>query len=211
VLILVVAVGIFFGALLSAPRVLHTPVRNLFRIAFLLAITAVVAAIQPSLWTFIPVLASMGMATLMFLTAAQSMVQLTTPDGLRGRVSGIYNLVFIGGGAIGGPTVGLIAQHFGARSALLLAGVIPAIATVAIGLRLRRDGRFKLVLVRSRSPWRQVPIRLDLQQVDIRLAAPRSTPVTRTSRPFVLGRRQHARMDSHVRPVRARRQRTQHH
>ncbi len=53
----------------------------------------------------------MGMATLMFLTAAQSMVQLTTPDGLRGRVSGIYNLVFIGGGAIGGPLVGLIAQN----------------------------------------------------------------------------------------------------
>ena len=54
---------------------------------------------------------------------------LTTPDGLRGRVSGIYNLVFIGGGAIGGPTVGFLAQHFGARSALLLAGLIPAVAT----------------------------------------------------------------------------------
>jgi MFS family permease len=207
----VVALGALAGALLSARRVRPTRLRNLIGIACLLTITEVLAAIQPSLWTFIPVLASMGMATLMFLTAAQSMVQLTTPDGLRGRVSGIYNLVFIGGGAIGGPTVGLIAQHFGARSALLLAGVIPAIATVAIGLRLRRDGRFKLVLVRSRSPWRQVPIRLDLQQVDIRLAAPRSTPVTRTSRPFVLGRRQHARMDSHVRPVRARRRRTQHH
>ena len=207
----VVAAGALAGALLSARRVRPTRLRNLIGIACLLTITEVLAAIQPSLWTFIPVLASMGMATLMFLTAAQSMVQLTTPDGLRGRVSGIYNLVFIGGGAIGGPTVGLIAQHFGARSALLLAGVIPAIATVAIGLRLRRDGRFKLVLVRSRSPWRQVPIRLDLQQVDIRLAAPQSTPVTRTSRPFVLGRRQHARMDSHVRPVRARRRRTQHH
>ncbi|MFD3399575.1 MFS transporter [Kribbella sp. NPDC058693] len=206
----VVAVGALCGALLSARRVRPTRLRNLIGIACLLTITQVLAAIQPSLWTFIPVLASMGMATLMFLTAAQSMVQLTTPDGLRGRVSGIYNLVFIGGGAIGGPTVGFLAQHFGARSALLLAGLIPSIATIAIGLRLRRDGQFRLVLVRTRSPWHQVPIRLNLQQTEIMLSAPSSTPITRTSRPFILGRRQHARMDSHLRPSRARR-RPQHH
>ncbi|WUJ68440.1 MFS transporter [Kribbella soli] len=202
----VVAFGALAGALLSARRVRPTRLRNLIGIACLLTITEVLAAIQPSLWTFIPVLASMGMATLMFLTAAQSMVQLTTPDGLRGRVSGIYNLVFIGGGAIGGPTVGFLAQHFGARSALLLAGLIPAVATIAIGLRLRRDGQFRLVLVRTRSPWHQVPLRLNLQQSEIMLAAPAATtPITRTSRPFVLGRRQHARMDSHLRPSRARR------
>jgi MFS family permease len=207
----VVAAGALVGALLSARRVRPTRLRNLIGIACLLTITEVLAAIQPSLWTFIPVLASMGMATLMFLTAAQSMVQLTTPDGLRGRVSGIYNLVFIGGGAIGGPTVGFLAQHFGARSALLLAGLVPAVATVAIGLRLRRDGQFRLVLVRTRSPWHQVPVRLNLQQSEIQLAAPQSTPLPgRTSRPFALGRRQHARADSHVRPLRTRR-RPQHH
>jgi MFS family permease len=138
------------------------------------------------------------------------MVQLTTPDGLRGRVSGIYNLVFIGGGAIGGPMVGFLAQHFGARSALMIAGLVPAVATVAIGLRLRRDGQLRLVLVRTRSPWHQVPIRVNLQQAEIQLAAPKSTPLPRTSRPFTLGRRQHARMDSHARPARARR-RPQHH
>jgi len=168
----VVAVGALAGALLSARRVRPTRLRNLVGIATLLTITEVLAAIQPSLWTFIPVLAAMGMATLMFLTAAQSMVQLTTPDGLRGRVSGIYNLVFIGGGAIGGPLVGLIAQNFGARVSLSLAGLVPAIATVVIGLRLRRDGGFRVVLVRTRSPWHQAPIRLTLQQNTIQLSAP---------------------------------------
>lgn len=207
----VVAFGALGGALLSARRVRPTRLRNLIGIACLLTITEVLAAIQPSLWTFIPVLASMGMATLMFLTAAQSMVQLTTPDGLRGRVSGIYNLVFIGGGAIGGPLVGFLAQHFGARSALMIAGLVPAVATVAIGLRLRRDGRLRLVLVRTRSPWHQVPLRLNLQHAEIQLSAPKSAPLPiRTSRPFALGRRQHARADSHLRPARTRR-RPQHH
>ena len=205
----VVAVGALTGALLSARRVRPTRLRNLIGIACLLTVTQVLTAIQPSLWTFVPVLASMGMATLMFLTAAQSMVQLTTPDGLRGRVSGIYNLVFIGGGAIGGPTVGFLAQHFGARSALMLAGLIPAVATIAIGLRLRRDGRFRLVLVRTRSPW-QPPVRL-LQQTSIQLSAPKSGLAPRTSRPFVLGRRQHARTDPHARPPLQSRRRPQHH
>jgi len=150
------------------------------------------------------------MATLMFLTAAQSMVQLTTPDGLRGRVSGIYNLVFIGGGAIGGPLVGFMAQTWGARTSLLLSGLIPAVATVAIALRLRRDGRFRLVVVRTRSPWHQPPVRLNLEQTSIRLSAPASTPVPRPSRPFTLGRRQHQRIDPHTRPIRPRR-RPQHH
>ncbi|MEU4602082.1 MFS transporter [Kribbella sp. NPDC023972] len=206
----VVAVGALTGALLSARRVRTPRLRNLVGIAALLAVTQILAAIQPSLWTFIPLLSALGMATLMFLTAAQSMVQLTTPDGLRGRVSGIYNLVFIGGGAIGGPLVGFLAQTWGARSSLLLSGLIPAVATIAIALRLRRDGRFRLVLIRTRSPWHQPPVRVNLEQTSIQLSAPTSRPAARTSRPFVLGRRQHQRTDPHTRPVRPRR-RPQHH
>ncbi|GAB2661123.1 MFS transporter [Kribbella swartbergensis] len=205
----VVAVGALAGALLSARRVRTPRLRNLVCIASLLAVTQILAAIQPSLWTFIPLLSAMGMATLMFLTAAQSMVQLTTPDGLRGRVSGIYNLVFIGGGAIGGPLVGFLAQNVGARSSLLLSGLIPAVATIAIALRLRRDGRLRLVVVRTRSPWHQPPVRVNLEQAPIQLSAP-ARPVARTSRPFMLGRRQHQRTDPHTRPLRPRR-RPQHH
>ncbi|TWD83066.1 putative MFS family arabinose efflux permease [Kribbella amoyensis] len=201
----VVAGGALAGALLSARRVRPTRLRNLVGIAALLAIAQMVAAIQPSLWTFMPLLALQGTATLMFLTAAQSMVQLTTPDGLRGRVSGIYNLVFIGGGAIGGPMVGALAQHFGARSSLFLAGLVPGIATIAIGIKLARAGRFRVVLVRStRSPWRQPPVTLGLEQTPIRVAAPEA-PLVTPSRPFVIGRRRHARTDPHTRPVRTRR------
>jgi MFS family permease len=206
----VVAVGALAGALLSARRVRTPRLRNLVGIASILAVTEMVAAIQPSLWTFIPLLSALGMAALMFLTAAQSMVQLTTPDGLRGRVSGIYNLVFIGGGAIGGPLVGFLAQHWGARSGLLLSGVIPAAATIAIALRLRRDGRFRLVLTRTRSPWHQPPVRLNLEQTPIQLSTPTSRPTPHPMRAFTLGRRHHQRTDPHTRPLRPRR-RPQHH
>ncbi|WP_328321968.1 MFS transporter [Kribbella sp. NBC_00382] len=198
----VVAVGSLTGALLSARRVRPTRLRNLVAIASILAVTEMVAAIQPSLWTFLPLLAALGMATLMFLTAAQSMVQLTTPDGLRGRVAGIYNLVFIGGGAIGGPTVGWIAQHWGARFGLLLAGMIPAIATIAIGIKLARTGRFRVVVVRSdtRSPWLQPP-RLGLKQTEVRVERPAAP---RIERPRTIARRHHQQDVEHPRPRRTR-------
>lgn len=203
----VVAVGSLAGALLSARRIRPTRLRNLVGIAAILAITEMVAAIQPSLWTFLPLLCALGMATLMFLTAAQSMVQLTTPDGLRGRVAGIYNLVFIGGGAIGGPLVGWISEYAGARVSLLLAGLIPAAATVVIGIKLARDGRFRLVVRRTprRSPWLQPPVRLALDQVPIRVAHPEGHPNPRPDRPFILGRRQHQRGHDHPRPRRTKR------
>ncbi len=85
------------------------------------------------------------MATLMFLTAAQSMVQLTTPGrAARPGLSAIYNLVFIGGGAIGGPLVGWIAEHLGPRTALLLAGAVPAAVTLLVARKLAHDGRLRL-------------------------------------------------------------------
>jgi MFS family permease len=196
----VVAFGALAGALLSARRVRPTRLRNLVGIASILAVTEMIAALQPSLWTFLPLLAALGMATLMFLTAAQSMVQLTTPDGLRGRVAGIYNLVFIGGGAIGGPMVGWIAQHWGARTGLLLAGMIPAVATIAIGIKLARVGRLRVVVVRprTRSPWLQPP-RLGLTQSEVRIARPAAP---RIEGPVPLARRHHQRDGNHPRPRR---------
>ncbi|NEA33421.1 MFS transporter [Streptomyces sp. SID13031] len=199
----VVAVGSLTGALLSARRVRPTRLRNLVGIASILAVTEMAAALQPSLWTFLPLLAALGMATLMFLTAAQSMVQLTTPDGLRGRVAGIYNLVFIGGGAIGGPTVGWVAEHWGARTGLLLAGMVPAVATIAIGIKLARAGRFRVVVVRpqTRSPW-LLPPRLGLTQTEVLVERPAAP---RVERPRTIARRQHQRSGDHPHPRRTRR------
>jgi len=42
---------------------------------------------------------------------------------------GVYLLVFIGGAALGGPLLGLVDQHLGPRTGMLLAGAVPAIAT----------------------------------------------------------------------------------
>jgi len=73
------------------------------------------------------------------------MVQIAAHDAIRGRVVGIYLLVFIGGAAIGGPLLGLVDQRFGPRAGMLLAGAVPALVTALVVARLagarRRGGR----------------------------------------------------------------------
>jgi MFS family permease len=55
---------------------------------------------------------------------------------MRGRVMGLYMLVFLGGAPIGSPLVGWVAEEFGPRMSLVAGGAISAVAAVVIGLLL---------------------------------------------------------------------------
>jgi MFS family permease len=57
---------------------------------------------------------------------------------MRGRVMGLYMLVFLGGTPIGSPLVGWIAQAYGARMSVLLGGLVSAAATVVMAYFLAR-------------------------------------------------------------------------
>jgi MFS family permease len=83
------------------------------------------------------------------------MVQLAADESIRGRVISVYLLVFFGGGALGGPIVGAIDQHLGPRTGMLLAGAVPAAATVLVALKLAHDGQLRVQL-RPRGPWSRV-------------------------------------------------------
>lgn len=128
----VMAVGSITGALLSARR--ERP-----RLRFLLASAAVfgagclIAAVMPSLWTFGVALVLVGVAAQTFMTTANSLVQLSTDQAVRGRVMAIYMAIFMGGTPIGAPIVGLVANEFGPRFALGVAAA-SGVAAAAVGL-----------------------------------------------------------------------------
>ena len=63
---------------------------------------------------------------------ANASVQLSVDPELRGRVMGLYMLVFVGGTPIGAPIIGAITSHYGARAGMLVCGVIPALAAVIV-------------------------------------------------------------------------------
>jgi MFS family permease len=131
----IVAVGSVTGALVSARRP-RTRLRALIVFGAALAALDMVAAAAPGQTIFCLLLLPIGACTLLLLTATNSTVQVAAHDTIRGRVMGIYLLVFIGAAAIGGPLLGLIDQHAGPRAGMLTAGAVPAVATVLIAARL---------------------------------------------------------------------------
>jgi MFS family permease len=148
------AVGTMGGALLSARR----PMPGMVLMggsAAAFGISTAVAAVMPGPWTFAVALVFVGLAALTFMTASNSMMQLTTERAMRGRVLALRIAVVMGGTPIGAPLVGWVADRFGARWALgvgALSGFAAASVAIAYlyrhrGLRLRRDdGRLRLVV-----------------------------------------------------------------
>jgi len=93
---------------------------------------------MPAYWAFLVLLVPTGATVISFTTAANSSAQLGTTGELRGRVMGIYMLVFLGGAPIGAPLTGLVAQHFGTRLAIVAGGAISMIATLVVAVLVAR-------------------------------------------------------------------------
>ncbi|HEX2902498.1 MAG TPA: MFS transporter [Jatrophihabitans sp.] len=140
-----VALGSVAGALVSARRS-RTRLRGLAGIGALACTALVVAAGFSAQWPYLLVLIAIGAVTLLFITSANSAVQLAASDELRGRVMGLYLLVFIGSGAVGGPLLGAVDQHLGPRVGMLLAGLVPGVVMLGVAGKLAHDGRLKLGL-----------------------------------------------------------------
>ncbi|HEY3535028.1 MAG TPA: MFS transporter [Pedococcus sp.] len=142
----VVAVGALGGALTTARRSKPLRLRTVGLAGAALASAMLVAAAAPTQTAFMVLLVAVGAANLGFLTSAQSLVQLAAIDHLRGRVVGIYMLVFIGSGAVGGPVVGWLAEAFGARTALVASGAVPAVVTVLVCRHLAKAASLRVGL-----------------------------------------------------------------
>lgn len=142
----VVATGALVGAMSTARRRRPLRLRTVGAAATVLAAALVLAALAPDQALFTVLLVAVGGANLAFLTSAQSLVQVAAAEHLRGRVVGLYMLVFIGSGALGGPVVGLLAEHFGARVGLFVSGAVPAMATVLVCRHLARAAALRVGL-----------------------------------------------------------------
>lgn len=68
-----------------------------------------------------------GFVGILFMTTANTRLQLLAPDHLRGRVMGIYILLFIGTTPIGSYLIGILAEYAGVRTTVLtMAGLCAA-------------------------------------------------------------------------------------
>ncbi len=137
---IVLAIGSAAGALLAGAGARP-------RLAVIAAAGAVfgllqmAAAVAPGIAVFLTLLAAMGLVNLAFQAMANALVQLAAPAELRGRIMGLYLLVFIGGTPIGAPIIGAITNHFGPRTGMAVCGAIPVLGAAVVASVLARRQR----------------------------------------------------------------------
>jgi MFS family permease len=130
------AAGSVIGAFLSARRI-SMRMRWVVAAGGAFGALQAIAALAPDPFAYALLLVAVGAASLTFLTAANTAMQLGSDAQVRGRVMSVYLLVLLGGSPLGGPLIGLISSQAGARFGMLACGTAPAVAAVAVAIRLR--------------------------------------------------------------------------
>lgn len=136
----VLAVGTMAGALSGAGR--DKP-RFVFLLvsAMVFGIGCSLASIAPSIWLFALALVMIGVAALIFTNTTNSMMQLSTPPAMRGRVMALRVGIALGGTPIGAPIVGWVANQYGPRWALSIGAASGFAAALVGGYALMRGRR----------------------------------------------------------------------
>jgi MFS family permease len=147
------AVGALSGSLLAARRK-NLRMRLLFVAAAVFGVLEIATGLMPDYVSFLVLLVPTGLALLTFNTAANAVMQLSVPSEMRGRVMGLYMLVFAGSSPIGSPLIGWLAEVFGPRSSMIIGGIVSLAAVIGVvavmaprpALDAIRSGRLKELL-----------------------------------------------------------------
>jgi MFS family permease len=84
-------------------------------------------------------LVALGFAGIVFSTSANTLLQLTVPDELRGRVLSLYMLLFAGSTPIGGLLIGTLSNVIGVSETLLVCAALCLLGVGAAVLYRRRS------------------------------------------------------------------------
>jgi MFS family permease len=91
-------------------------------------------ALMPTLTTAVASLLVVGFFSITITSLANVSLQLSSAPDMQGRVMSLWSMAFLGTTPIGGPIMGTIGEHAGARWALAIGG-LAAIVAAGIGLR----------------------------------------------------------------------------
>jgi MFS family permease len=129
-------IGAVAGAI-HAAKSARTGVRPLTAAAAAFAIATAAAALAPTFWVEVALVAVVGATSVTFLTTGNSTVQLAAAPEYRGRITALWSTAFVGTTPIGAAVVGVIADDAGPRWSLALGSVACAAAGL-VGLELLR-------------------------------------------------------------------------
>jgi MFS family permease len=121
---LTAAVGI------AARRSIENPLK-MMSVAVLCFSAALLAfSISRVFWISLVVIMFGGWGMVSYLALANSFIQMSVPDELRGRVMSVYSFVFLGTVPIGNAIMGSVADRIGTTNAVTVGGIICMVGAV---------------------------------------------------------------------------------
>ena len=140
ILTTILSLGSLLGSLLAARRK-NVRIRLVVAAAVILGLASALTGIMPTRLTYALALPLCGLFAMTFTTAVQSYVQVRTPAHMRGRVMGIYTVVFFAGTPVGAPLIGWASDHLGPRIGLIGGGALSVAGILILVMWLMRRMR----------------------------------------------------------------------
>jgi predicted MFS family arabinose efflux permease len=127
VLYSVFSLGAVVATLVVANRGL-VRLRHVIVGAAALGVTMLLLAAAPGVAAAVPAVFLVGTASILYLTATTTIVQIEARPEMHGRVLSLQSVVLIGTVPVGGPLLGWLADTLGGRAPLVVGGVVSLLA-----------------------------------------------------------------------------------
>jgi MFS family permease len=131
-------IGAVAGGLFTAGR-RHRTSRTLAVSAFLFGSSVLLVAAAPSLSLAVLAMVVVGFFSINFTSLGNVTLQLEASPEMQGRVMALWSVAFLGTTPFGGPIIGWIGEHAGARWSLTVGGMA-ALAAAGLGFAATRRG-----------------------------------------------------------------------
>ncbi len=133
----ILAIGSLSAAIISARLDMRRDVRFILRFAVIFGAGLTAIAFAPRYLIYALALPIVGMLALTMMISANSYVQGHSDPAIRGRIMGLYLMVFMGGTPFGSPLIGWLCTQIGVRETIALCGAITALTPLITYLFLR--------------------------------------------------------------------------
>lgn len=127
-----IAIGSLSGALVSARLERFRSTLFVIKVAAIFSFAIGLLSIAPSYGVYSALLPIGGFTALIALISANSIIQTKSDPAVRGRVMGLYLLIFMGGTPFGSPLIGWLAEAVGARMTIAICSAISLISVITI-------------------------------------------------------------------------------
>lgn len=132
-----IAIGSLSGAIGSARLERFRNTKFVIRGGIAFSASIMVLSILPNYISYVIWLPICGVTALTTLVSANSIVQTSTDPAIRGRVMGLYLLIFMGGTPFGSPLIGSTTELIGIRPTIAVCGGISLFASLFIWFKYK--------------------------------------------------------------------------